>query len=81
MDPSMTFDATMIANSPEIQKMFLAAALKQESALVIKYKYDILFLKRKEKSKLSLLRLGMRHTGMFEFSLALSQFHLLYKRK
>ncbi len=37
----MTFDATMIANSPEIRKMFLAAALKQESALVIKYKYDI----------------------------------------
>ena len=51
MDPSITFDATMIENNPEVRKMFLAAALKQESALVLKYKYDILFLKRKKKLK------------------------------
>ncbi|CAF4166320.1 unnamed protein product [Rotaria socialis] len=38
MDPSMTLDATMIENNPEIRKMFLDAAVKQESALVLKYK-------------------------------------------
>ncbi|CAF3523561.1 unnamed protein product [Adineta steineri] len=38
MDPSMTLDGTMIANNPEVRKMFLAAALKQESAIVLKYK-------------------------------------------
>jgi len=34
----MTLDATMIENNPEIRKMFLAAAAKQESAIVLKYK-------------------------------------------
>ncbi|CAF1631395.1 unnamed protein product, partial [Adineta ricciae] len=38
MDPSMTFDATIIANNPEIKRMFLANAIKQESALTFKYK-------------------------------------------
>jgi len=37
----MTLEATMIENSPEMRKMYLAMAAKQESALVFKYKYDI----------------------------------------
>lgn len=44
LDPSVTLDATMIENNPEIRKMFLDAAIKQESALVLKYKYDSRFL-------------------------------------
>jgi hypothetical protein len=36
----MTLDATMIENNPEVRKMFLAAAAKQESPIVLKYKYD-----------------------------------------
>jgi len=36
----MTLEGTMIENSPEMRKMYLAMAAKQESALVFKYKYD-----------------------------------------
>ncbi|CAF2588148.1 unnamed protein product [Rotaria sp. Silwood2] len=38
IDLSMTLDATMIENNPEIRKMYLDAAIKQESAVVFKYK-------------------------------------------
>jgi hypothetical protein len=39
----MTLDATMIENNPEMRKMFLAIAAKQESALIFKYKYETFF--------------------------------------
>jgi hypothetical protein len=39
----MTLDATMIENNPEMRKMFLAVAAKQESPLVFKYKYEAFF--------------------------------------
>jgi hypothetical protein len=35
----MTLDATMIENNPEMRKMYLALAAKQESALTFRYKY------------------------------------------
>jgi hypothetical protein len=38
MDPSATFDATMIANDPEVKRMYLAMATKQESPIVLKFK-------------------------------------------
>jgi hypothetical protein len=36
----MTLDATMIENNPEVRRMFLAAAAKQEGPILLKYKYD-----------------------------------------
>ncbi|CAF1394603.1 unnamed protein product, partial [Didymodactylos carnosus] len=38
IDPSATLDATLIENNPEIRKMFLAAAAKNETPLIIKFK-------------------------------------------
>ena len=35
----MTLDATMIENSPEMRKMYLSIASKQESPLVFRFKY------------------------------------------
>ncbi|CAF5212540.1 unnamed protein product [Rotaria magnacalcarata] len=55
MDPSMTLDATMIENNPEIRKMFLDAAVKQESSLVLKYKYGSFFFKNNNNNTVNLL--------------------------
>jgi len=48
MDLSMTLEATMIENNPEMRKMYLAIAAKQESPLIFKYKYDQIFFKKKK---------------------------------
>lgn len=41
VDLSMTLEATMIENNPEFRKMYLAAADKQESELLFKYKHRL----------------------------------------
>jgi hypothetical protein len=35
----MTLDATMIENNPEMRKIYLALAAKQEVPLLFRYKY------------------------------------------
>lgn len=37
----MTLEATMIENNPELKKMYLAAAAKQESPVLFNYKYNL----------------------------------------